>query len=570
MPVVYKAYPTAEPALQGLPGETVEGASPAAFGAATGAALSHLGSAFGDAGDKLERVALERQALFNQIASDEQINNWQDAANTLMYGNSAEDTGFRGKLGRAAMDAFPDFRKNLEKLTEERRGTLQNDMQRRQFDHTVRSARMGLLSEAGRHYDTQFKDYGVSVAKGSQTLAQQGMSRASADGNYEAAQTYLGKAMVAAGDVLRKQGRSEEEAKAAEQAEGGKFVHIWGESLGEKDPEGALAFLEKNKGLVAGDEYNRLQEKFRSRANEARANRVLYGDNQGERGPSGQLVRGGASQTAQGNEAYDYLISIGASPNKATLLTAAAQVESGFNPEAKHDEAALAKKGLPPGYGMFGHNDTRLVAMQKRFGPRPTWQQQLQFALDELNTRPEGSEVDSAKTPEELTALQERFEGPVKTAEGTAKRLAATKAYLTRGQTTTATPVSIEMKPNTFLAPGAPAQAPSTPTSAPAATPDASGEKITQVGDSLTSHLITFGGGAGRTDRTKVGNYRENDTAVSGFTPEEIRYMVLPKLPPELVKGKPVNLSTGISNSKPDKIELRSRSCKSRGRRASI
>src|SRR5678815_3688322 len=86
MPVLrYTPFPTAEPTVQGLPTQSVEGVSPLAFGAGIGAGLEKLGGAFGDAGDRLANIAIQRQQQFNQIASDEQINNWQDAANKVMY-----------------------------------------------------------------------------------------------------------------------------------------------------------------------------------------------------------------------------------------------------------------------------------------------------------------------------------------------------------------------------------------------------------------------------------------------------------------------------------------------------
>jgi hypothetical protein len=105
---------------------------------------------------------------------------------------------------------------------------------------------------------------------------------------------------------------------------------------------------------------------------------------------------------------YGYLASIGASPNEATLLTSAANSESGFNPDASHDGGI--------GYGLWGHNGDRLTAMRESAGVGADadvpWQQQAQFALNELRSRPEGAQVNSATTPEQLTNLQMDFERP--------------------------------------------------------------------------------------------------------------------------------------------------------------
>lgn len=102
---------------------------------------------------------------------------------------------------------------------------------------------------------------------------------------------------------------------------------------------------------------------------------------------------------------YQHLISRGATPNEALVLTGAAASESGFNDAVSHDGGI--------GYGLFGHNGGRLAAMRREAGTdRPTWQQQADFALKELRSRPEGARVNSAQSAEELANVQMAFERP--------------------------------------------------------------------------------------------------------------------------------------------------------------
>lgn len=102
---------------------------------------------------------------------------------------------------------------------------------------------------------------------------------------------------------------------------------------------------------------------------------------------------------------YDYLVSKGASKNEALMLTGAAASESGFNPAATHDGGI--------GKGMFGHNGDRLTAMTQAAGTNsPNWQQQADFALSELRSRPESAAVNAAKTTKELVDAQMAFEQP--------------------------------------------------------------------------------------------------------------------------------------------------------------
>lgn len=102
---------------------------------------------------------------------------------------------------------------------------------------------------------------------------------------------------------------------------------------------------------------------------------------------------------------FDYLTSKGASKNEALLLTGAAASESGLDPTASHDKGT--------GYGLFGHRLDRLDAMRKFAGnSAPSWQQQSEFALNELRNRPESSMVNSAASPDELAIAQMHFEQP--------------------------------------------------------------------------------------------------------------------------------------------------------------
>jgi len=108
---------------------------------------------------------------------------------------------------------------------------------------------------------------------------------------------------------------------------------------------------------------------------------------------------------------YGYLSKNGATHNEATMLTSAAKNESGFNPGATHDKDA---NGNPTGYGMFGHRNDRRDALFSATGTNtPTWQQQADFALNELRSRPSTTlMVNGAKNAQDLTAAQMDYERP--------------------------------------------------------------------------------------------------------------------------------------------------------------
>ena len=130
---------------------------------------------------------------------------------------------------------------------------------------------------------------------------------------------------------------------------------------------------------------------------------------------------------------YNYLKANGASDNEATMLTSAAHSESGFKPNITHDGGI--------GYGLFGHNGSRLVGMydfsQQNKMPMDDWHTQALYGLNDLRSRPEAGLVNSAKTSEDLTKAQMFYERPQgfssdspQSGLGWDRRLASTSALM--------------------------------------------------------------------------------------------------------------------------------------------
>lgn len=105
---------------------------------------------------------------------------------------------------------------------------------------------------------------------------------------------------------------------------------------------------------------------------------------------------------------YSYLRSIGANGNEALFVTGSGASESNLNPNAVHDNGV--------GYGMFGHNGSRLMAMkdfaQRTGGNLSDWRTQAAFTLQELRSRPEGQAVANATSTDQLAHAQMYFERP--------------------------------------------------------------------------------------------------------------------------------------------------------------
>lgn len=103
-------------------------------------------------------------------------------------------------------------------------------------------------------------------------------------------------------------------------------------------------------------------------------------DNLPTKASGGRIGKAGGGGLS-GKSLYDYLISIGANPKEAAMLTGNAKVESSFNPYVMHDNNT--------GYGLWGHGKDRWADMRKFTGQsKPGWEDQAKFALWELRNSP--------------------------------------------------------------------------------------------------------------------------------------------------------------------------------------
>lgn len=181
----YDPFPSVAPTETAPGGFQQLRVTPQMFGAAQGEALSGLAQKFEQAGDALANVTIQRQNLHNQVATDEASVGTRDDLEKLLYGdpNTLGDTGFFGKKGRAAMDAYPGVRKTFDELIQKRKSVLQNPVQQHLFERDMRNARSILINSMGRHYDQESNRHNVSVYEGQAKQAQQGVARAAALGD---------------------------------------------------------------------------------------------------------------------------------------------------------------------------------------------------------------------------------------------------------------------------------------------------------------------------------------------------------------------------------------------------
>lgn len=158
-------------------------ATPEAFGAQIGEAVSGLGRALGQSANELAATAEYKQQIYNQVTADDQTNKYSEAETKILYGDPAVpgDRGFYGLSGEDAMRAWPTTRDKLTGLRNDMRGGLTNDIQRMYFDRETRTMQQRAFQTMGYHYDQQFKDYATKTNNASQDLAKRTIATNASD-----------------------------------------------------------------------------------------------------------------------------------------------------------------------------------------------------------------------------------------------------------------------------------------------------------------------------------------------------------------------------------------------------
>lgn len=155
--VPYRPYPTVQPA--GIPTPTLHVDTPvAAFGGAVGAALEHLGGQVEQSGNEIFGRAIALQELHNETEARE-----GDTQYMIQAGKIHAD--YSALQGKAAVDAYPDYIKNLSDTRTKIRSGLSNPMAQKMYDSSSMSFMGRSIFNGAGHAATQNKDWAVGTAK---------------------------------------------------------------------------------------------------------------------------------------------------------------------------------------------------------------------------------------------------------------------------------------------------------------------------------------------------------------------------------------------------------------------
>jgi len=416
------------------------------------------------------------------------------------------DTGYMGSQGKNALEGREGVRRDIDAMLSEHRSTLKNANQLRLFDQDASRYRNVVLNQVGRHYDEQYNKHAAAVADDTLKLKLHEGAVAANNNNFNQLKGSLESALVADEQALRLRGADDVTIKNHKAVIIQGFTATWAETAIERNaPEGKQFVLDHKDEL--GDKYDNLLHKATAASTQYDVERMKNGLPPVTSQPN--LVRGGA---------------VGDAVDKFLDLTA--QHESGW----RNIHQGLVSPTVSTAQGYYQITNT-------------TWRS---FAP--------GAGVDLAKYPTAMTAppeMQRQVARHIVTTSGV-QHWTDYNPTLRSSALSVGLPVSGPIS-GSSTAPAQPSPTAGTDQPIGTLTPPSAPRPVTAIGDSLTQHLVNQGGAQGKGDRSKIGNYRPGDTTVSGFNSQQILDTVIPNLPAELVKGKDVTFSTGISNYNNDK-----------------
>ena len=540
MPVVsaadqpYSGVPTVTPETAVPYNNFRINATPEMFGAAIGRATSSLGQSLARGANQLEQAALERQQLYNQVAADDMTNAYQEKENKILRGDPSipGDTGFFGKQGRAAMDAFGPTQQQLLDLRNNAGADAPNARVKLMFDQETRRLQAVTLSSMSAHYDQEFKRYTEATALATDKNATNDLSSAIARGDDAATQQAIQRKIQAGFHVLDVNGtRSPETEQTVINAARSAVVKETAEAINIK--QGAFAatqYLDAHKDWV-GPDYFPLREKYQNASRQTRA--FLNG----LPGGAGANTGGNVSDTdfeALWTRVKSAEGGIGAQGQALTSPAGAIGI-SQILPSTARDTAA--RLGLPFDqqrlYTDQKYNETLgrayLQEQLDKYGGNPT------LAAAAYNAGPDRVDqwLKTIGDPRTGQITDSQFQAAIPITE---TRNYVAKVVGDRVYQLGATP-PVTTGNNHPINTGR------------SAAPTGAGDFVA-IGDSIAAHVIRKAGVGGQ-ESGVVGKHNEGDTAVAGWGPTNIGNMI-DHMDKKVYAGKDIVLSTGAANTGSD------------------
>ena len=269
------------------------------FGALPAAAQQHAGAQMEQGSNELASAAIEKQSIFNQIASDDAFNKLQKGYLDTTYGdpNDPAKPGFYSMRGQDAMSGYQPAIKSMSDLRNQISQGLPNDRVRLEFDTASRRLETFTREAMGRHYDQQLNVYGIATQKASIDNAAQAAALNFNDDT--AFQHNLAEAQRGAVRMSQSAGAPEGSPIYQQNVQDATSAVVKSRALAmsTSDPAGALQLVETYRPLMREQDYAALQTHLKGKA-DAAAGQQMFSQWQTGSAPStprASATPGGAS-----------------------------------------------------------------------------------------------------------------------------------------------------------------------------------------------------------------------------------------------------------------------------------
>lgn len=254
--------PSVDP-LAGVPGSGQEIRVPTgAFGERTAEALGAFGAQAEQASQSFVRI----QSFYDQVASDEKVNQVETRVNKLM-------DDYTALQGDAAMNARDPTLKAITQTMMEARAKVGNLNQQHLFDQQVRRFHNVSQSQVRQHYNRESLQWAKSTATNSIKLGIDRANQAANNDDFTGFQDALGAALLS---VEKIPGETPEAREHLRNEITKTTASNWAKNKIVKDPLGAIDFIEQNKDHL-GDQYDTLLGAARQKADDLQVDDAIQG-----------------------------------------------------------------------------------------------------------------------------------------------------------------------------------------------------------------------------------------------------------------------------------------------------
>jgi hypothetical protein len=265
-------------------------ATPEAFGAAVGGALSRAGEIGERGAGELAQAAISRQQFYNSVAADNASTQYMKQSHDILFGAVDPVTGTRSKgyYGLQGQDVvqYGSPTERLDKLQQDIANSLPNQAARLQFNSETRRLRTYEDAEIGRHYNEQLKVAGAESQQAKSDLALRDANLYHNDPN-RLAEILERNRNAAMGLAQIKFGMALDDATKADvikKADDATYKSAIGGYVAAGDYAGAKAMHDAHPGIFTGEEeeaFNRTLQPHFDREIGERAGRAALGGSGG-------------------------------------------------------------------------------------------------------------------------------------------------------------------------------------------------------------------------------------------------------------------------------------------------